>query len=224
MKKILVTAFALLLSTSAYSQSMFQKLMETNRFNKFIDEVNNGPKKLKYSDIQGSPYYYKSFAPAKLADNPEIINIRYNTLLDSVELLNGTDVYELPRSSNFPKFTFTTTNEVLVRVDTGNDFSGYFFELVNGKNRLLKKVKVRFDPEVPAPNTLISGTPARFAPLDPVYFIQTGNQDIQVPKKTEELLVNFTDNKDAVVSFIKSNKIKLNKEADLIKLVQFLNQ
>lgn len=224
MKKILIITVVLFLGISVYGQTQIQSLYEVNRFNKFIDEVNNGPKKLKYSDIMGSPYYHKNFEPAKLADNPEIINIRYNTLLDSVELLNGADVYELPRSSNFPKFTFTTTNEVLVRVDTGNDFSGYFFELVNGKNRLLKKIKVRFDPEVPAPNTLISGTPARFAPIDPVYFIQTGNQDIQVPKKTEELLVYFTDKKDAVTNFIKSNKIKLNKEADLIKLVQFLNQ
>jgi len=224
MKKIFITAAVLFMSISVYSQSISQSLFEVNRFNKFIDEVNNGQKKLKYSDIQGSPYYHKNFEPAKLADNPEIINIRYNTLLDSVEFLNGTDVYELPRSNSFPKFTLLTTNEKLVFLNTGTDYAGYFFELVSGKNRLLKKVRVKFDPEIPAPNTMISGTPARFAPIDPVYFIQTGNQDIQVPKKTEELLVYFTDNKDAVANFIKSNKIKLMKEADLIKLVQFLNQ
>lgn len=195
--------------------------------NKTIDEINNGPKKIKYSDIQGSPYYFANFVSAKIGDTSGLIPIRYNPFLDRVEILdnNSGSVYELPKESNYPKFTFVNTQEKLVLVNTNNEYSGYFFELVGGKNRLLRKNITKFKEEIPAPNSLLPSTPAKFETLKPIYFIKTDDNIIKVTKKADDLLNALpSDKKDATKDFIKANKIKLNEELDLIKLVTFLNK
>ena len=195
--------------------------------NKTIDEINNGPKKIKYTDIQGSPYYFANFVSAKIGDTSGLIPIRYNPFLDRVEILdnNSGSVYELPKESNYPKFTFVNTQEKLVLVNTNNEYSGYFFELVGGKNRLLRKNITKFKEEIPAPNSLLPSTPAKFETLKPIYFIKTDDNIIKVTKKADDLLNALpSDKKDATKDFIKANKIKLNEELDLIKLVTFLNK
>lgn len=228
MRKIIITASVFLIGISAQAQQLnVGEIARTARFSKIIDEVNNGPKKLKYSDIQGSPYYYANFVPAKLGETSATIPIRYSPFLDSVEIMdsNTGNVYEIPKEEAYPKFTFETTKEKLVLVNTNNEYSGYFFELIAGKNRLLKKVITKFVDETPPPNTLISGIPAKFEVQKPIYFIKTEDNLIKITKKADDLLNALpSDKKDSVKDFIKTNKIKLNDQLDLIKLVTFLNK
>lgn len=194
------------------------------RFNKLIEEVNNGKEKIKYSDINGIPYYSAGFVRAKVGDTSSYVPVRYNTFLDTVEILADNNVYEIPREESYPKFTFEGTNEKLVLVNSHDDYAGYFFEIASGKNRLLKKITTKFHDAVPAPNSMISGTPAKFETLKPIYFIKTENALVKIPKNTKDLATSFPDKKDALNDFLKTNKIKLNNEADLIKLTQFLNK
>ena len=228
MKTIFIVAGIFLSGISLQAQQIsVTEMARTARFSKIIDEVNNGPKKLKYSDIQGSPYYYANFVPARVGDTSGIIPIRYSPFLDSVEIMdnNTGNVYELPKEEAYPKFTFQTTNEKLVLVNTNNEFSGYFFELVGGNSRLLKKVITKFKDEIPAPNSLLPSTPAKFEVLKPIYFVKTGDNLIKVTKKADDLINALpADKKDVAKDFIKTNKIKLNEELDLIKLVTFLNK
>jgi len=229
MKTIIITASLFFGGFFSHAQQHMTlgEAARAARFNKIIDEVNNGPKKLRYSDIQGKPYYYANFVPAKVGDTSGIIPIRYNSFLDSIEIMdnNTGSVYELPKEDNYPKFTFQTTQEKLVLVNTNNEYSGYFFELVGGKNRLLKKISTKFKDEIPAPNSLVSAIPAKFEVQKPIYFIKTDDNVIKVTKKADDLLNDLpADKKDATKDFIKTNKIKLNEELDLIKLVSFLNK
>ncbi|WP_028120993.1 hypothetical protein [Epilithonimonas tenax] len=228
MKTIIITASLLFNGIFLQAQQIsVSDLARTARFNKIIDEVNNGPKKLKYSEIQGTPYYFANFVPARVGDTSGIIPIRYSPFLDSVEILdsNTGNVYELPKEAAYPKFTFETTHEKLVLINTHNEYSGYFFELVGGKNKLLKKVITTFKNETPPPNTLVPGIPAKFEIQRPIYFIKTEDSVIKLSKKADDLLNALpADKKDATKDFIKTNKIKLNEELDLIKLVTFLNK
>lgn len=219
-------SFVLILSIGfTYAQQVsLGEISRLVRFTKTIDEVNNGKTKLKYSDIQGIPYYYDNFANARVGDTSSIIPIRYNSFLDTIEVLDKTDVYEIPKEESYPKFTFEKTNEKLVLVNTHNEFSGYFFEMTSGKNRILKKVTTKFHDAIPAPNSLIPGTSARFEIQKPIYFIETENGYIRVPKNSKDLLAIFPDKKGPLSDFLKNNKIKLNNEADLIKLGIFFNQ
>lgn len=228
MKKMKIFYSFIIIAASTFSLNAQQiSLSETARFTKFnklIDEINNGKAKLKYSDIQGLPYTHANFVKAKIGDTNTWIPIRYNSFLDEVEMMVNTDVYEVSREEAPAKFTFEKTNEKLVLVNTYDENAGYFFEIAEGKNRILKKIVTKFYDAVPAPNTMIAGSSARFETLKPTYFIKTETGLIKIPKNMKDLAASFPDRKDAVAEFVKTNKTKSNNEADLIKLNQFLNQ
>lgn len=225
MKKSFIAALVLAGGILAQAQqvSSVGEIARQAKFTKVIDEINNGKQKIKYSDIQGIPYYTANFATARVGDTSGTIPIRYNTFLDTVELLDQQNVYELPREESYPKFTFENGLK-LVFVNTYDQYAGYFFELESGKTRLLKKIVTKFYDAVPAPNSLIPGTPARFETEKPIYFIRTADNMIRVPKSDKDLLKFFPDKADDLKNFIKKNNIRINQEPDLIKLVTFLNQ
>jgi hypothetical protein len=192
----------------------------------FYQNGDSNSKGISYDDIQGTPYYDKAFSPAKfiVADRAETAIARYNTYFDEVEFKKDEETYSLVPDSPFTRIEFTRTKETLVKLDTGDDLKGYFFELVNGKNTLYKKVKTEFKKAFAARNSYESDRPASFNAMDPVYYIKTESGYIKNPRKVKEIAEAFPAKKDDIEKFAKSNNIKINKEPDLIKLVKFLNQ
>ncbi len=222
--KIFFTLLSLLTVLALQAQQIsVSEIARNAKWDKLIDEVNNGKQKIKYSDIDGIPYYTAGFANARVGDTSSSVPIRYNTFLDTVEIVANNDVYEIPREETYPKLTFED-GKTLVLVNTRDEFAGYFFEIVSGKNRILKKVITKFHDAVPAPNTMIPGTPAKFETLKPIYFIKTEDGMVRIPKNTKDLVGSFPAQKEALNDFLKNNKIKLNSEPDLVKLGKFLNQ
>ncbi|MGV8915616.1 MAG: hypothetical protein ACOH1X_09240 [Kaistella sp.] len=205
-------------------QISLQEIANNNRFQKNIDMFNNGETKIYYSDVLGIPYYQSDFIPAKVNETSEVFSIRYNSFLDAVEILNNSDVYQLPKDETSPDFRFETTNEKLVFVKTDDIYSGYFFVISEGRNRILKKVITKFYPAKPAANTLIPGDAARFQMQKPIYFLQTASGVKKLPKNEKEFIAIFPEKKEALNEFFKKNKIKLNKDQDLVKLGKFLAQ
>jgi len=217
---ILIAISAISLQAQQISLGEISRLA---KFNKLIDEVNNGTQKIKYSEIEGIPYSNINFVRAKVGESTTWVPIRYNSFLDTVEILVNTDVFEIPRAEAPPRFTFEKTNEKLVVVHSQDEYAGYFFEIADGKNRILKKIITKFYDASPAPNSLIPGTPARFETQKPLYFIKTESGLIKIPKTNKDMLVYFPEKKNELNSFLKTTKIKLNHEPDLVKLAEFLN-
>ncbi|WP_288446502.1 hypothetical protein [Chryseobacterium culicis] len=192
----------------------------------FYQNGDSSGKGISYDDIQGSPYYDKAFSPAKfiVADRAETTLARYNMYFDEVEFKKDEETYSLVPDSPFTRIEFTKTKETLVKLDTGDDLKGYFFELVGGKNSLYKKVKSQFKNAVAAKNSYEMDRPASFNTSDPVYYIKTESGFIKNPKKIKEIADAFPAKKEEIEKFVKSNNIKTNKEDGLVKLVKFLNQ
>ncbi|WP_312767340.1 hypothetical protein [Epilithonimonas sp.] len=222
MKTIIITTSLLLSGLFLNAQQI--DLARNAQFVKSMDEINNGKGVLKYSDIQGNPFYKKGFSEAKIGDTGSTLPVRYNLYKDVFELLNNNDIYTLPKESSFSKFVFASTNEKFILTNDDEGFAGYFQVLVDGKNKLLKKMAVKFSPEVPAQNTLVAGIPAKFENQRPIYFIKTEDNIIKITKKSEDLLNALpADKKETAKDFIKTKKIKFNQELDLIALANFLN-
>lgn len=228
MKKI-SSSILLLLFVSISAQANFS--LSNNGLgmpqdNAVFNKVNspNGGRALSYSDIQGSPYYGKGYSVAKFSGTDETAPAKYNMYNDEIEFTKEDKPYILPKNDSFSKITFSNTHEVLVRLETGDELSGYFFELVDGKNSLYKKVKSKFIDAVPATNSYASDRSASFKTLEPVYYINTEGGFIKKPKDKKELIERFPTKKDALTVFFKENKIKFDKEEDLKKLVLFLNK
>ena len=225
MRKNIFLALMLIGSFSLRAQRItLTEIVREIESQKVIDEIGYGKEKIKYTDIQGTPYFSKIFINARIGDTSEWIPIRYDTFLDRIEILYKTDVYELPRKESLAKFTFEKTNEKLVFLDSSDENAGYYFEIASGQNRILKKVQTKFYNAIPAPNHMIAGTPPRFVKQDPIYFLKNQEVFIKLPKHAKELPSLIPQRKSELQSFIKSNKIKTNNEADLIKLAIFLNK
>lgn len=185
----------------------------------------NAGKSLKYDEIVGSPYFDANFAPAKVAENYEKTSVRYNSYTDEVEFQKDGKPLTLPKDAKFSRIEIASPKKAtLALLETKDDLSGYFFELVNGKNSLYKKIKTKFIDMVPAQNSYATDRPASFKTLEPIYYIKTEKGFIKKAKNLKDLTEQFPDKKEAIEGFVKSNKIKFNNEADLIKLVTFLNQ
>lgn len=226
MKTIIITASIFFGGSCLKAQQIsIGDVARAANFNKTIDEINNGRAVLKYSDIQGNPFYKSGFANAKVGDAETILSLRYNMYRDSFEVLNNSDIYSVPKDITFSKITFTDTKEKFILSNNDMGVAGYFLVLAEGKYKLLKKMFVIYSPEVPSPNTMVAGAPARFDLQKPIYYIKLEDQIIKISKKTDDVLKALpADKKDSAKDFVKTNKIKLNQELDLIKLVTFLNQ
>ena len=207
MKKI-VSSILFLFAIAINAQANFS-LANNGQFlpqdNAIFNKVNSpsAGKNLSYSDIQGSPYYSKGYIVAKFSGSNESAPAKYNSYNDEVEFMKEDKPYVLPKNENFSTVTFTTTKETLVRLETNDELSGYFFELVNGKNILYKKVKTKFIDAVVAVNSYATDRPAVFKALDPIYYIKTENGFIKNPKNKKEIIDQFADKKELLNTFFK---------------------
>lgn len=187
------------------------------------DVTSNG-RTLKYDDIMGTPYANKDFQMAKLADNYEEVPVRYNSYKDEIEFKKGENVQVVPKQKEFSRITIKNTLQTIVNLETSDALQGYFFELVFGKIALYKKERTIFKDEAPATNSYASPKPAEFIKQDPIYYISVDNSFIKKPKNQKEIIEALPNLKNQISIFFKNNKIKFNKEEDLIKLVNYLNQ
>lgn len=188
-----------------------------------LASVNTNFEKLG-KNVIGTPYLNINFLPATIGNSQENVPIRYDAYLDKIEVLLDEKVYEIPKGDQFSLFNFKSIRTAIIYLKEDN---GYFFRLVDGKNQLLKKEKIKLETVNSSiePNSMIKEGYSKFEKIKPIYFIKTEDNLIKLTKKTDELIDALSsDKKDAVKDFIKTNKIKLTEEADLIKLVNFLNK
>ncbi|ANF50394.1 hypothetical protein A0O34_07635 [Chryseobacterium glaciei] len=182
-------------------------------------------KTLSYNDILGTPYPNKNFAYAKISGTPDQqIPVRYNSYNDEIEFKKDDQVLSLLKKPEYSRIEITSPKQTFVLLETSDELSGYFVELVNGKNNLYKKIKTKFIEPAIASNSYTSDRPATFKTSDPIYYIKTEKGFIKNPKNAKEIIAQFHDEKESLTTFFKSSKIKFDKEEDLIKLVNFLNQ
>lgn len=229
MKKVTISILFVIF-TSVSGQANFS-LSNNGGFlpqdNTILNKINspNAGKNLSYSDIQGSPYYEKGFRVAKFSGTDETAPARYNTYSDEVEFLKEDKTFVLPKDDKFSTIIFSNSKEKLVRLNTGDDMSGYFFAMVeDSKYSLYKKVKTKFIDAVIAANSYATDRPAVFKTLDPIFYIKTENGFIKNPKNQKDIIQQIPDRKESLTSFFKENKIKFDKEEDLKKIVLFLNK
>ncbi len=85
-------------------------------------------------------------------------------------------------------------------------------------------MKTKFVDIKKASNSFSEDKPAYFLNIDPFYYIKTEKGFIKEPKGPKDVISQIPEKADQLTSFFKSNKIRFNKEEDLIKLTNFLNQ
>lgn len=183
----------------------------------------------KHSNIKGSQYLDDNYLTAQISNFPnQVFSLRYNLFTDKMEFKNKEGkIFTLKKNDDY-EVTFINkklTYKLYDYKSKNKDEKGYFLVLLNGKNNLLKKQKVVFVKDQRSNSGYDNHRPPQFKRLSDTYYIKLSNNAlvVEAPKNKKKIAELFPENKSEILKFIKSNKIKLSKDADFKKLINFIN-
>jgi len=182
-------------------------------------------------DVEGSKYLADAFMPAVVSTMPDkLFNIKYNIFSGEMEVQSTNNkAYALNKYRKDIVITFIdskTTYQLFDYINSDNMMQlGYFLVLNRGENKILIKEKIIFLEEKPSKTGYDEHRPPQYKRLDDKYYVKTSGSSnaLELPKNKNKFAELFPKNKSDILSFIKSNKIKLNKEDDLKKIIKYIN-
>lgn len=188
-------------------------------------------------NVKGSPYITDIFIPARISvfEN-KIFAVKYNAVLDEMliktEKGEEADSYALPKDGRQDvTITIMSDNKTYQIFDYINDKSeksSGFFVLLNSpiaSIKLLKKETVRYYEERAGTSGYDKGRPAEYRRIGDSYFIKINDEPaIEFSTNKKDFAQLFPKHEQEILDYIKSEKIKLKEESDLVKLGQHLNQ
>jgi len=221
MKKQLVLLFVGI-NTFVLAQNTMILRQDINKKSEIGVNSTSG-KIIRYDEILGSPYDDKIFREAKVAEGYKNAFVRYNSYKDEVEFQQNEEVMIVPKQDPFKSIEILSPKQKIVLLNLSGETEGYYYEITKGKYSLYKKIKINFT-DVKAPTSPYGKEePAEFSSPTITYFLVTQSKVIKKPKNNKDIL-QLVDSNQAVANFLKENKIKFDKEEDLKKLTEFLNQ
>lgn len=230
MKSLTITIFSLFLSLITYSQAT-RAAFEMNMVgrNGIIKSLHNVNSTLTYDDVSGSPYLNDDFSPGKIimkdGTSYSDIPLRYNIYTDKIEFESNNNVIMEIAQPNLCERIIISNKIFVYQSYTENNSSknGYFELIEEGNLSLLKQYQLQFKDAVEA-QPYKDPKPAQFDQHSPRFFLLSDSNtavELNSKSKTLEALEQYSPD---IEKWIKKNKLKVNKEEDLIKAIQFCNQ
>jgi len=202
-----------------------------------VDEyIKRNDKTLSYSlpkEYNGSPYFNDEFVLGNIYQGDALIAkdtpLRYNIFSNEIEVKEtldepDEDAKPLTKTSDI----YVKINEVIIVLIpyNGSDEEGSYFQvLYEGKKvDLLKKVEIEFTTPKKASTSITRDLKGAFTNED-TYFLQTkSGRMFQMPRAKNKKFLVFGKAQDTLKAFAKENRLNINKEHDLKRLVfQFDN-
>lgn len=184
-------------------------------------------------NFSGSAYENKEFARGyvfksgkTLASN---IALRYNAKRDEIEVKSSLS------SSNESARVLVKHDDIYIKilnkvfvyspVREGIEKAGYFMVIHEGTNySLYKKLTKKFIEGREAVNSITRDTPPAFRNKEVYYLVNKLDGSFTVfPKSKKGKLKVFSENKKEIKNFVKSNRLNVNKDYDLAKLVKYFD-
>jgi len=183
---------------------------------------------LSAGDIQGSPYSNDEFITGAVFTTQKLqfvdVQLRYNIYNDQIEFKSTDDeVQAIATPEIIEKVVIGDLNMVYLPYSVSKKIRNGFFTVIDeGKASLFLRQEVVFV-KATEPGAYKDAQPAKFEKRPDVYFIKVGTSEAKEVDSKKELLEAFPDKTAQLEKFIKQNKIKTNKQEDLIQLVHFYN-
>ncbi|REC80184.1 hypothetical protein DRF60_00255 [Chryseobacterium elymi] len=177
---------------------------------------------------EGSPYlngddFKKVNIPGYSSNVPDL---RYNAFSDEMEFLNGKDTYSANKENGqIIKFIDGKIYECLNYNLEGKDKFGYLVQLVHNpeKYSLYKREKVELLKGEKSPNGITKDRNDYYAKEKDIYIIRKNETFTKMAKNKKGFFSDLSLKSDEVEKFIKEKQINFKSEADLIKLVTYMN-
>lgn len=233
MKFIIIFSFTFLCLNTfvVFGQSSMENYnfidVSINNLNNAI-RLNNSNNVVELSSIVGSPYEDKSFSLGKVTNNltkkSKPYYLRYNVYNDVIEIDDNTNTVSLMKSLNIYAIMNNREYhyEIYSDVDSKTD-EGYFILLSKGENSsfFLRQTK-KFNGKVEARDSYHKEIPASFVDSKS-YYIKKDRILFPVSKSKKGFLKQFYENENELKKYMKSNKLNLKSEKDIIKVYNYLD-
>jgi len=186
---------------------------------------------IKPSNIkaEGSPYFDEKFKWGQILINGKVKstgNLRYNAANSEIEIQKGEEEYSAVLKRNYISAIISDKlYKLLPYLDESNNETtriGYFVSLNKGKVKLLYKPEKKLRRGRTGATNYDRTVPPRFIDISS-YYIQKGDEPaikIYLRKKYFYQILGKEDIKD----FVKDNNLRLNKEEDAIKAINYYNE
>ena len=214
-----------ILPLTIFAQNITPNVLKTIDVNLQVQK-NRGEVYDQYVDVEGSPYMEDAFLPAMLYPDEKLYLARYNAKDDEIEVnLGENGILVLDNSRRDYKMVFKDSGLTYLTLHgDGIRLSGYFIEVSSAdKVSVYKKQVKRYFPGKKATDNFSKNQNAYFSTPKEVYYIQLGNGTLEeIPKSRNSFAKLFGSKEDAIKNFIKKNKIDLENEEDIKKVVAFI--
>ena len=217
---------ALLISSITIAQPSIKESSETAYISDRTVNLMDNP-----NDYTGSPYYEKDFLKGSIVKDGKIIainqDLRYNVSKEEFEIKNPNKkeskiVQTILRNKDFEIKIGNTSFEYISSSE--NNLRGYFIPLFKGdKNFLFKKITKTYLPAQKAANSMSNDIAAMYREKEVMFLVNDKGVFTELAGSKGRKLKAFGNLKNEVKAYIKENKLNLNKEKDLIKVVSYID-
>ncbi len=218
--KFTITALAIFLSLSSIAQ--------VNTTVKHSDGRQLTERRESSQPATGSMYINERYMPAQVTGYDNNVLVRYNAYSDYFEI-NNTKTGQAETLSKNPEveITVVSTNQTYkvleYKTEKGETHYGYLTVISEGpKVSLYKKETIVLQPEFFPSNSYQSYKAANYKKSDDEYYIKLNNEIVYLSSKSKHLAKMMPEQDKEIKTFIKKNKISLDKEQDLVKLADYL--
>ena len=219
MKKQLL--FACILAVGLYSAQKSDQIS-----NRDEDTKEDYAQMANYEKIDGTPYLDKYFLKAEIPSAKKSMDLRYNAYSDEMEYVNDGKINYLTKINGLDiNFSNGKSYEVCTYKKDGAYNTGYLEILDAGKMGLYRKSTITIERKDPSDKAFSKTFDQLqfFKKNNDVYFLKYDDSFKVLPKASEEIANIVPAKKTEILAFMKSHKTKLNKDSDLIALVDYIN-
>jgi len=187
---------------------------------------------IKDTKAVGSPYLNKAFLPAHISAMPDkVFKVRYNAYDDEIEIeIDEGNIQNFNKNIKGVVVTMLNDDLKFTSISYVDDINGltrgYLTPLTenNKKVKLFSRKAIKLIEAKPAVTSYDKDKPAEFKVIGDTPYISVNDAYArELPKNKKDIAKLFPENSKDVLNFIKKNKIKTSREADLIKLINYLN-
>ncbi|MBL4662181.1 MAG: hypothetical protein JKY22_01130, partial [Flavobacteriaceae bacterium] len=184
-------------------------------------------------NFSGSAYENKEFVRGYVFKNGKTlasnIALRYNVKRDEIEIKKSLS------SSDESARVMVKNNDIYIKIlnktfvyspiKEGIDKAGYFMVVHEGTNySLYKKLTKKFIEGRETVNSIAQDTPPSFQNKERYYLVSKVNESFTAfPKSKKGKLKIFPTNKKEIKSFVKTNRLNINRDYHLAKLVKYFD-
>lgn len=224
MKQLTILVLLALISVNTYSQATLY--VGENFMNNYRNVVINTSKNISGENITGTPFTTDVFVLGKVIGYKNNYLLRYDAFNDQMLAKRKDDRVVIVNKETITEVTFNDGTKYVVFDYTfdGAKKNGYLEVLLsNSVISLFKKEVINFRPAQKPATGYDQPKPPAFKKARDRYLISNKKGEINSFIKKKDFLNFFPDKKTDIEKFIKSNKIKLTKEKDLISLIKYVN-